>query len=119
MKTCSFIGQKPPEQCHLIYFVNLPAGSQNEETILLENALVGDKPVYAFPSQSSSLLAQHGHSIYGLFETVVMLSENIRQAGNNPEAEQFRAILIRLRDGQTNQDEWMTLSEDTTARKHE
>ena len=28
-------------------------------------------------SQSSSLLTQHGHSIYGLFETVVMLSENI------------------------------------------
>ena len=85
----------------------------------LENPPLGDKPVYAFPSQSSSLLAQHGHSIYGLFETVVMLSENIRQAGNNPEAEQFRAILIRLRDGETNQDEWMTLSEDTTARKHE
>ena len=44
---------------------------------------VGDKPIYASPSQSSSLLAQHGHSIYSLFETVVMLSENIRQAGNN------------------------------------
>ena len=36
---------------------------------------VGEKPVYAFPSQSSSLLAQHGPVIYGLFETVVMLSE--------------------------------------------
>ena len=31
----------------------------------LENPPLGDKPVYAFPSQSSSLLAQHGHSIYG------------------------------------------------------
>ena len=76
---------------------------------------VGDKPIYASPSQSSSLLTQHGHSIYGLFETVVMLSENIRQAGNNPEAEQFRAIFLRLRDGQSTQDDWMTLSEDTTA----
>ena len=36
---------------------------------------VGEKPVYAFPSQSSSLLAQHGPVIYGLFQTVVMLSE--------------------------------------------
>jgi len=48
---------------------------------------VGDKPIYASPSQSSSLLTQYGHSICGLFQTVVMLSENIRQAGNNPEAE--------------------------------
>ena len=56
----------------------------------------GDKPIYASPSKSSSLFAQHGHSIYGLFETVVMLSANVRQAGNNPEAEQFRAILLRL-----------------------
>ena len=34
---------------------------------------VGDKPIYASPSQSSSLLTQYGHSIHGLFETVVML----------------------------------------------
>ena len=60
---------------------------------------VGDKPINASPSQSSYLLTQHGHSIYGLFQTVVMLSENIRQAGNNPEAEEFRAILLRLRAG--------------------
>ena len=77
---------------------------------------VGDKPIYASPSQSSSLLTQHGHSIYGLFQTVVMLSENIRQAGNNPEAEEFRAILLRLRDGQSIQDDWMTLCQRTPQR---
>ena len=33
---------------------------------------VGDKPIYASPSQSSSLLTQHGHYIYGLFQTVVI-----------------------------------------------
>ena len=76
---------------------------------------VGDKPIYASPSQSSPLLTRHGHSIYGLFQTVVMLLENIRQAGNNPEVEEFRAILLRLRDGQSTQDDWMTLSEDSTA----
>ena len=74
---------------------------------------VGDKPIYASPSQSSSLLTQHGHSIYGLFQTVVMLSENIRKAGNNPEAEEFRAILLRLRDGQSTQDDWTTLCQRT------
>ena len=73
----------------------------------------GDKSIYASPSKSSSLFAQHGHSIYGLFETVVMLSEKVRQAGNNPEAEQFRAILLRLRDGQSTQDDWMTLCQRT------
>ena len=35
---------------------------------------VANKPVNAFPSQSSSLIAQHGTFIYGLFE-IVMLSE--------------------------------------------
>ena len=44
---------------------------------------------------------------------------NIRQTGNNPEAEQFRAILLRLRDGQTTQDDWITLSEETKERKRE
>ena len=60
---------------------------------------VGDKPIYASPSQSIYLLTRHGHSISGVFQTVVMLSENIRQAGNNPEAEEFRVILLRLRAG--------------------
>ena len=73
---------------------------------------VGDRPVYATPS--SSLLAQHGHSIYTLlFQTVVMLAENIRQAGTNPQVEEFRAILRRLRDGQSTQDEWIKLCERT------
>ena len=35
---------------------------------------VANKLVYAFPSRSSSLLAQHGPFIHGLFE-IVMLSE--------------------------------------------
>jgi len=72
---------------------------------------VGDRPVYATPS--SSLLAQHGHSIYTLFQTVVMLAENIRQAGTNPQAEKFRAILRSLRDGQSTQDDWIKLCQRT------
>ena len=73
--------------------------------------LVGDKPIYTTPS--SSLLAQHGHSIYTLFQTVVKLTENIRHGGNNPQAEEFRAILLRLRDCQTTQDDWIKLCEKT------
>ena len=42
-----------------------------------------------------------------------MLTENIRQAENNPEAEEFRAILLRLRNGQSTQDDWMTLCQRT------
>ena len=42
-----------------------------------------------------------------------MLSENIRQAGNYPEAEEFRVILLRLRDGQSTQNDWITLCQRT------
>ena len=42
-----------------------------------------------------------------------MLTENIRQAENNPEAEDFRAILLRLRNGQSTQDDRMTLCQRT------
>ena len=72
--------------------------------------LVGDKPIYAFLSQSSSLLAKHGHSICSLFEAVVMLSVNIREAGNNPEAEDE---MKRWPDHSRWPDD--PLSEDTTA----
>ena len=105
-KTCSLTGQKLPQQCRLLCYGNLLTGLQNAEATATGNLnkplggistwiigdftqllLVGDEPIHAFLSQSSSLLAQHGHSIYSLFEAVVTLSENIRQAGNNPEPE--------------------------------
>ena len=72
---------------------------------------VGDKPIYA--TSPSSILGQHGYSIYTLFETVVMLRQNIRQAGNNPEAEVFREILMRMRNGQSTQCDWQKLCERT------
>jgi len=50
-------------------------------------------------------LAQHSHSIYALFQTVVLLTEDIRQPENNPQAEEFQAILLCLRDGQSTQDD--------------
>ena len=72
---------------------------------------VGDKPIYA--TSPSSILGQHGYSIYTLFETVVLLRQNIRQAGTNPQAEVFRELLMRMRDGQSTQCDWQKLCERT------
>ena len=72
---------------------------------------VGDKPIYA--TSSSSLLGQHGYSIYTLFKTVVILRQKIKQAGNNPQAEVFRELLMRMRNGQSMQGDWQKLCERT------
>ena len=72
---------------------------------------VGDKLIYA--TSPSSILGQHGYSIDTLFETVVMLRQNIRQAGNNPQAEVFRQLLMRMRNGQSTQCDWQKLFERT------
>ncbi|CAH3168663.1 unnamed protein product, partial [Porites evermanni] len=40
-----------------------------------------------------------------VFQHLCYAFGNIRLTGNNPESEQFRAILLRLRDGQTTQDD--------------
>ena len=72
---------------------------------------VGDRAIYSPPS--GSLLGDHGHSIYTLFATVVILMENVRQAGNNPEAESFRELLLNIRDGNITQDDWKKLQERT------
>ena len=65
---------------------------------------VGDKPIYS--TSPSSILGQHGYSIYTLLET-------FRQAGHNPEAEVFRELLIRMRNGQSTQWDWQKLCERT------
>ena len=39
----------------------------------------------------------HGHSIYQMFNTVVILSQVLRQAGVDPAAEAFRELLLQLR----------------------
>ncbi|XP_078352432.1 uncharacterized protein LOC144637171 [Oculina patagonica] len=68
---------------------------------------------YDYSSPSGSVLGDHGHSIYTLFVTVVILMENVRQAGNNPEAEMFRELLLNIRDGKITQDHWQKLQERT------
>ena len=68
---------------------------------------VGDRPLYVSPSTND--LAIHGHSIYQMFNTVVILSQVLRQAGSDPAAEAFRELLLRLRNGKITHDDWQML----------
>ena len=70
---------------------------------------VGDRPLYSSPP--ATMLAQQGYSVYTLFENVVVLNENVRQNGNNPEAEEFRELLLRMRDGIVTEEDWHKLQE--------
>ena len=64
---------------------------------------VGDKPLYAPPSDND--LSIHGHHIY---QPVVIL-EQIRQQGTDPVAQTFRDLLLRLRNGEPTQHDWELL----------
>ena len=68
---------------------------------------VGDTPLFAPPPAHP--LAQHGHIIYKLFNTVVVLNQIQRQNGPSPAVVAFRELLMRLRDGKTTEDDWKQL----------
>ena len=70
--------------------------------------LVGDKPLFAPEGKGS-----HGHTIYKLFNKVVILDQVIRQSGTSTESIQFREILMRLRNGEA---DWTTLLQRTPAK---
>ena len=55
---------------------------------------VGDRPLYCNAPAGS--LGEHGHGIYQLFTTVVILSQALRQAGSDSGALTFRSFLLRL-----------------------
>ena len=65
---------------------------------------VGDRPLYV--SGNGSTMSDHGHCLYLLFDTVVILDEIMRQAGCNPEAQAFRGLLMRMRDGRVTEEDW-------------
>ena len=73
---------------------------------------VGDKPMYT--SGSGSVVSDHGHSLYLMFDSVIILDQIMRQAGENPEAIAFRALLMRMRDGQVTEDDWKLLLQRST-----
>ena len=68
---------------------------------------VGDRPMYASPS--SNELSIHGHHIYRLFNTVVILQQVLRQGGSDSEANRFRELLGNLHDGIAAEEDWQLL----------
>ena len=69
---------------------------------------VGDVPLYASASPHKPM-AFHGYTIYQSFETAVMLTQVLRQSGNDPLACSFRQLLLHLRDGEVTQEDWHSL----------
>ena len=72
---------------------------------------VGDRPLYSTASTSS--LAVHGHTMYRLFTTVVILTQALCKAGSDSDTLAFRNLLLRLRDGAVNHDDWRMLLQRT------
>ena len=72
---------------------------------------VGDKPLYAQPTNSD--LSNHGHYIYHLFTTVIVLDQVLHQSSTE---KQFKDLLLRLRDGTVTQEDWEALLHGTQAK---
>jgi ATP-dependent exoDNAse (exonuclease V) alpha subunit len=67
---------------------------------------VGDRALYIPPPNG---IGSHGHTVYRLFTTVIILKAMVRQAGTTPEHTRFRELLLRLRDGCTTKEDWALL----------
>ena len=68
---------------------------------------VGDKPLYH--SKPSTATGQQGYCAYQMFVHVVILSVNQRVIGSDHDQNLFRELLLRLRNGETTQDDWKHL----------
>ena len=68
---------------------------------------VADKPLYH--SRPSSSIGEQGYLAYFMFNNVVKLSVNQRVQGTNPKQTQFRDLLMRLRTGDCNEEDWKLL----------
>jgi hypothetical protein len=73
---------------------------------------VGDKPMYV--SRNGTVVSDHGHSLYLMFESVIILDQVMRQAGEDPEAVAFRALVMRMRNGEVTEEDWKLLLEHST-----
>ena len=71
---------------------------------------VGDRPMYK--AGSGSRASDHGHMLYSSFNTVVILDQVMRQVGESATA--FRALLMRMRDGNVTEDDWQLLLQHST-----
>lgn len=68
---------------------------------------VGDSPLYS--NSPKGTLQVHGHTIYQLFTTIIILEQSVRQAGLDHEAVAFRSLLLRLREGTITESDWQML----------
>ena len=64
---------------------------------------VADRPLYV------SEKLTHGFTLHSLFTTVVILKQIVRQNGDAPDIIQFRELLMRLCNGQSTEEDWITL----------
>ena len=62
-----------------------------------------------YASPSSNELSIHGHHIYRLFNTVVILQQVLHQGGNDSEANRFHELLGTLHDGIAAEEDWQLL----------
>jgi hypothetical protein len=72
---------------------------------------VGDKPMYV--SGNGTVVSDHAHSLYLMFESVIILDQVMRQAGEDPEVA-FRALRMRMRNGEVTEEDWKLLLEHST-----
>jgi len=72
---------------------------------------VMDLPLYSTAAKSE--LSDLGSANYNMFDSVVVLDHVMRQAGNGDAQQQFRDLLMRLRNGQSTIDDWKNLMQQT------
>ena len=68
---------------------------------------VADKPFYH--SKPSNEVGEQGYQTYRMFDKVVKLTVNQRVQGMSTEQEQFRNLLLRLRKGDSTNEDWQLL----------
>ena len=66
-----------------------------------------DLPLYTTVSRSE--LSDLGSVNYHQFDHAIILDQVMRQAGNNDTQQQFRDILMRLRNGELSVEDWKHL----------
>ena len=75
---------------------------------------VMDLPLYTTVSRSE--LSDLGSVNYHQFDHTIILDQLMRQAGNNDTQQQFRDILIQLRNGELSVEDWKHLMKQTLAK---
>ncbi len=73
---------------------------------------VGDKPMYV--KGNGSVVSDHGHSLYLMFDSVIILEQVMRQAGEDTETITFRGLLMRMRNGKVTEEDWKLLLQHST-----